>query len=302
MIKLRNDEYSAIITPTRGANCISLRNEKYNAVILREPKNEHKIDNPYLYGMPILYPVNRIENGSFSFEGKKYQFPVNEPETNCSLHGILHESKFKIVEKNESRVKCVFEGQNIGFPHNYLVEITYELSDKGLKQTVKITNNSKENMPNFLGFHTTFNIPFISNSNPEDIRIFAEIDREIERGKNYLPTGKILPYDKITEKFNCGAFKPFEKVISRHCKTRKNGKIELWDIKNKLKIIYKTDEKFRYRLFYNGNASEYFCLEPMTCTVNCQNMKNDRKKYGFDYIKPYETKKYISEIYLEETE
>lgn len=302
MTELSFGDYTALINPQRGANCISLRNKKYNAVILREPKSEKKIENPYLYGMPILYSVNRIENGTFYFEGRKYKFPINEPKTNCSLHGELHKSEFTITEKSISRVKCVFEGQELGYPHNFLVEIIYELSDKGLKQTAKITNNSKENMPNFLGFHTTFNIPFICDSNPENIRIFAETENEIERGKNYLPTGKILPCDKITEKINKGTLKPFEKMLSRHYKIRNNGKIEIRDIKNKVRLIYKTDEKFGYRLFYNGDAKEYFCLEPMTCTVNCQNIKGNRKSYGFDYIKPYETKKYISEIYLEETE
>ena len=30
-----------------------------------------------------------------------------------------------------------------------------------------------------------------------------------------------------------------------------------------LKKVYENDEKFAYRLIYNGDANEYICLEPM---------------------------------------
>lgn len=86
-----------------------MRNSKYNAIILREPNKSGVLDNPYLYGMPILYPANRISGGSFRFEGRIYKFPINEPGTNCHLHGILHEMEFKITENDTNFVKCVFE-------------------------------------------------------------------------------------------------------------------------------------------------------------------------------------------------
>ena len=59
-----------------GANCISLTHETHRAVILREPDYEKKLDNPYLYGMPLLFPANRISGGRFYFKGREYCFPV----------------------------------------------------------------------------------------------------------------------------------------------------------------------------------------------------------------------------------
>ena len=67
------DGYEAYINLSRGANCISLR--KNDFTILREPPQNYDLDNPYLYGMPILFPVNRIEGAEFEFEGRHYQFP-----------------------------------------------------------------------------------------------------------------------------------------------------------------------------------------------------------------------------------
>lgn len=300
--KLQAGDYTALINSERGANCISLRNSKYDAVILREPNKSGVLDNPYLYGMPILYPANRISGGSFRFEGRIYKFPINEQETNCHLHGMLHEMEFEITESDTSFVKCVFEKPYLDFPHSFRIEMTYRLSAEGLEQRTKITNLSEENMPNFLGFHTTFNIPFIEGTAAEDVRLYAEIGNEIERDRNYLPTGKLLSDDDVIEKINSGEFMPLEKVISRHCKEKKGGRIELTDIKQGIKLIYENDEKFGWRLFYNGSADGYICLEPMTCMANCQNSPFDRTYAGFDSIAPHSSKEYISKIYLEENE
>lgn len=301
-VKLQAGDNIALINPERGANCISLRNSKYKAIILRELNKSGVLDNPYLYGMPILYPANRISGGCFEFEGKTYRFPINEPETNCHLHGMLHEMEFEITESGTSFVKCVFEKPYLEFPHSFRIEMTYKLSADGLEQRTKITNLSEENMPNFLGFHTTFNVPFLEGALAEDVRLYAEIGNEIERDRNYLPTGKLLSYDDVAEKMNIGEFMPLEKVISRHCRAKKGGRIELTDIKQGIKLIYENDEKFGWRLFYNGSSDGYICLEPMTCMANCQNSPFDCTYAGFDSIAPHSSKEYISKIYLEENE
>lgn len=301
MITIKYGDYTAVINPERGANCISLRNSRYNAEILREPPADVVLDNPYLYGMPILYPANRISGGSFLFEGRTYSFPINEPKTNCHLHGILHCTEFETAECNESLVKCVFERPYLDFPHSFRIEITYILSENGLMQKTEITNLSENNMPNILAFHTTFNVPFINGSSYEDIRMFAEVGYEIERDKStYLPTGRILPCDEVTSKIRSGELMPLESVMSRHYRAEKNGRIELSDTKRGIKLVYENDEKFGWRLFYNGKAGSYICLEPMTGIANCPNAPFDRIESGFDVIPPDSSKIYISRIYLKE--
>ena len=111
IVKIKSQQYVAKINVSRGANCISLRNAKYDAWILREPNYSAPLDNPYLYGMPILYPVNRISNGAFEFEGRKYRFPINEPNTGCHLHGIIHEACFTIEKQTENFLSCKYFSQ-----------------------------------------------------------------------------------------------------------------------------------------------------------------------------------------------
>ncbi len=299
IIEIKKGDYTAKINLSRGANCISLRNSKYQAKILREPDYSTELDNPYLYGMPILYPVNRISGGKFEFEGREYTFPVNEPSTNCHIHGELHKTEFKPVESGEDFVVCEYNSGNgyLEFPHRFKIRMEYRLGDDGFYQETRVENLSDKNMPNFLGYHTTFNIPFVVGSHSEDIVVLCRVGDEIERNMSvYLPTGNILPADEVTNKLNEGSFNPFEKVLSRHYKINEGNQIEISDKGKRIKVVYENDEKFNFRLIYNGNADEYICLEPMNCMANCQNSPFDRDYAGFDYIKPGESKTYTSKI------
>ena len=105
--EIKNDLVTAKINLSRGANLISFVDCRYDASVLREPDYDN-LDNPYLYGMPILFPVNRISKGKFVFQGRTYSFPINEPDTGCHLHGILHDKEFTITEQREDYLKCEY--------------------------------------------------------------------------------------------------------------------------------------------------------------------------------------------------
>ncbi len=299
IVRITYEDYSAEINLNRGGNCVSLKNKKYNADILHSGGD---CDNPYVCGMPILFPANRISNGEFDFEGRKYIFPINEPTTICHLHGFLHTARFELVQKTESFVKCRYNSDELYkfFPHEFRIEITHLLSDNGLLQEVCVANLSDTDMPVLLGFHTTFNIPFIPGESGKNIRVLSELDKEIERDGRHLPNGNILAVDEISELLNNGQFVPFGNSISRHYKSGKNGKIEIIDTKNRLKIIYDTDKKFGWRLLYKPVDSNYICIEPQNCMVDCMNTSAKGIYGNYDYISPKTCKKYVSKIYIEE--
>ena len=301
IIGIHFGDYRAKIDCSRGANCISLQNDRFRANILREPKSYQR-DNPYLYGMPILFPVNRISDGCFAFEGRTYQFPINEPDTGCHLHGFLHEMPFVVAEHGDNFVRCVFEEPYMDFPHRFRIDMRYVLSNSGLEHRTRITNLSETNMPVLVGFHTTFNICFLKHAKKENIRVFAEISQQIQRNmETYLPTGSILPPDSVTESLRNGTFAFSNKGISRHYRVEGMGRMELLDRESGIKLIYENDSSFPWRLFYSENGEEYICLEPMSCMVNCPNAPFAREKTGFAYIEPYKTKEYVSKIYLQES-
>lgn len=302
VVTLSNGNYTARIDLDAGANCISLRNAEYDAILLREPIDLGRQDNPFLYGMPILFPVNRISNGRFVFEGREYSFHVNEEKTGCHLHGTLYKSAFSLKEADESKAIFTYHAYEAqpyhGFPHEFEVCIEYELTENGLRQTVRIKNLSSENMPVMLGFHTTFNALFTEQSRPENIFVRVPIAEEYERNmENYLPTGKIPELDSVSRSLESGQFNPFLTPVSRHYRGASKNMV-IYDAGRDLSLIYENDDKYPFRLIYNGNADGYICLEPQTCIVNSPNAPFSREFGGFDWLPSGKSKSYTSRIYL----
>ena len=301
---LHYGDYIAVIDTAHGANCISLRNTRYNARILREPVAPYgEWDNPYLYGMPLLFPVNRISGGCFFFEGREYRFPVNEPATGCHLHGTLHAAPFRELEHDERHTVCAFRakaGEYLGFPHDFEVRLIYELSDGGLSVTAEVYNRSSLNMPVFLGFHTTFQTQFCAESRPDAVRARVAVAKEYERDMTtYLPTGKMPPPDEVTRALDAGRFVPIRTPISRHYRAA-DGVMRLSDEDLGLSVVYESGENLPFRLIYCGGEAGSICLEPQTCLANCQNSPFSREENGFSHIAPSECAVYRTKIYIEE--
>lgn len=297
IVELNYNDYIAKIDTDNGATCISLKNTKYNASLLRECEGEKS--TPYLYGMPILFPANRIETGAFKFEGREYKFPVTEERTNCFIHGNLCQRKFNVLSQTENTLECFYVADKTnpyyGFANEFKIMLHYMLCDDGLLLNTKIINLSSFSMPVLLGFHTTFNVPFINGANKDDVLIYTDIDFEIERNENYLPTGKISK-DKFVKMLNKGSFETAKNPISKHCFAKSSGKMVMYDKGKNVSLVYENDEKFKYRLLYNGDGKEFICLEPQTNFVNFFKAKKPKDIPYFDVILPSGTKVYVSKL------
>lgn len=294
MIQLNCADFSAIIDENHGANCVSLRNERLGIAILKEHD-----ENPYLMGMPVLFPVNRIADGKFVFEGRTYTFPINEPRTNCHIHGTLHQLPFTVLEKKDDKVVLEFvaseDAPYMLFPHAFRFQITYILRENGLEQITRIKNESNENMPVMLGYHTTFQLPFSKHSKTENCRIRADVSDHYERrlDVDYLPTGEVLPKDRIDEALVEGNF--LRENISRLQRSAGAGLLSIEDQSVGFCVEYTNDTKFQFRLLYS-HGEDFICLEPNTCIPNCLNMNVEDD--GFAFIQPGQTEEYASSIVL----
>lgn len=297
MIRLHCGDMCAVIDEQHGANCVSLKNDNLGVSIVKE-----KDTNPYLIGMPVLFPVNRISSGCFLFEGRTYSFPINEPQTGCHIHGTLHDTPFGVIAQDTCRAVFRYTATEqhpyLSFPHAFSITITYCLTAYVLEQTITIQNHSDKNMPVMLGLHTTFNLPFSKGSHARNCRVRADIGEHYERrlGEDFLPTGHVLCADDVDIQLTKGDFIPTSKKISRLQRTAGEGIMSITDKKANLCVEYQNDVKYKFRLLYNGNADSYICLEPNTCIANCLNTNIEDN--GFDYVEPNSCKQYTSRIIL----
>ena len=211
-VEFSKGDYTALLISSVGANLVRLANTKLGVEILRTP-TEEEIETfksrPQIFGLPLLFPPNRIENGRYEFEGRTYQYPITIEKEQNYHHGIIKGEPFvvsKIEEDDEQvKVECRYYSNVANdaiykdFPHAFKCKIVYKLSAKGLKQEVVFSNRSEQNMPVGVGFHTPIVIPF-AGGDAADYRMRVAVGEQVELSERNLPTGNKLPLNETWSK------------------------------------------------------------------------------------------------------
>lgn len=294
---LRQKNIYAIIDLTHGATCTDFFDEENKITVL------YSSNDRFLRGVPILFPANRISGGSFTAGDHTYTLPIAEERTGCALHGEMNILPFSVVSQSESKVCCrrEFKGDYPGFPQHFFVEIIYEITENTLIQTLRINNYSNIPLPLLFGFHTTFAIPFCSKSSADDIRLYADVDRFIERGSDYLPIDAKYLSDDFSLSLQKGeAILP--QSISCHYRAGKNGDMTIFDARTGVLIRYEPDKAFRYRMIFTSDRDNYLCLEPQMCVTDAPNAPLDKEYTFVPLLSQGEKAEYISKISIEKTD
>ena len=289
IITLKSSAFTADINLTRGANCIRLRHLPSGTAILREP-DYAALDNPFLYGMPVLFPANRISGASFPWNGRQIALPLNEPATGCHIHGTLHETPFALESADETSLTALYrstaDAPCAAFPFAFTLRLRYTLDDAGLTLAAEITNDGAETMPLPLAFHTTFNA--------DGALLQDAVAEAWERDENYLPTGRVMPLDDAARAIRAGSYAAGCEAISRLYRVTGRRTTLTYD---KLKVVYENDEAYRWRLTFSSGAG-FICLEPMTNFVDALNA--DPTGMGMPKpLAPGETRTLRSRIFVE---
>ena len=156
-----NGDY-AVINLQTGASLIELNLAGLSLIDLPGSNNHPLESNPY-HPSALLTPwVNRVRNGNYSFKGKNYQLPINEPALGNAIHGLLARKSFTLVKQSSSSVtlKHEYKGEEPNYPFPFQFQYTYTLSDSGaLEVTFKAKNTGKGPLPFACGWHPYFSFP-----------------------------------------------------------------------------------------------------------------------------------------------
>ena len=210
-VEFSKGEYTALLIPEMGANLVRLANTRLGAEILRTPgpgEIETFRSRPQVFGLPILFPPNRIADGRYVFEGRTYQYPITIERERNYHHGVLKSEAFLVSKAREMDREVMIECRyyaNAGndavyrdFPHEFKCKITYRLTAEGLEQEVVFFNRSETRMPLGVGFHTPLTIPFAGGIDADYVMRLA-VGEEVELDGRNLPTGRRLP---LSEQFS----------------------------------------------------------------------------------------------------
>ncbi len=168
----------AVIQEQTGASLIELNLAGLSLIDLPGSKNHPLESNPY-HPSALLTPwVNRVRNGNYSFKGKNYQLPINEPALGNAIHGLLARKSFTLVKQSSSSVtlKHEYKGEEPNYPFPFQFQYTYTLTDSGaLEVTFEAKNTGSGSLPFACGWHPYFSFP---DTTVDDLEInFKPISR-----------------------------------------------------------------------------------------------------------------------------
>jgi aldose 1-epimerase len=138
--------------------------------------------------MLIPWP-NRLQDGSYEFEGRRHQLPLNEPEHSNAIHGLVRWVAWHVREQEPHRVVL---GHALhpqpGYPFSLDVEIAYELSADGLKIRTSATNTGAAACPYGSGAH-----PYLTlgAERIDDVRLHVPATSVLRSDDRGIPTGSV---------------------------------------------------------------------------------------------------------------
>lgn len=117
-------------------------------------------ENPY-HPSALLSPwVNRVRNGNYSFEGRNYQLPINEPYLGNAIHGLLARKPFDIsLEASKATLTHQYDAEEKAYPFPFEMQLTYSFSaDNSFQLQFQAKNTGSGNMPFACGWHPYFRL------------------------------------------------------------------------------------------------------------------------------------------------
>jgi len=304
-VLLETNVYEAILVPSMGANLIKLYNKEKQVDILRTPTKEDMetfLSRPQIFGVPLLFPPNRIEDGMYTFEGKKYVYPITIPAQHNYHHGILKSQVFNVTRTHISaktvEVEASFFSNRINrdifvnFPHEFICTMKFVLSDTEMTQTVTFTNLGTERMPLGVGYHTPIRLPFTKGSDKSDYKLRLSAGKRWELSERSLPTGNILNLSAEESLLRGDGLNPTGKPIEIALTDEailEDGKpyhgAILINTKENISVYYEVDSQFKHwTLWNNGGEVDWVCPEPQTWAINAPNLKLPAETTGFQAV------------------
>lgn len=148
---------------------------------------------PFEYGMYPMGPwAGRLRDNAVVFRGVRHQLPANYGQ--WAMHGTLALQPAEVLAQEADRdvARLVARiADHPGWPWPMTVDIEWELRERCLTTTITV-NAPEDELPAVVGWHPWFRRQ-LDFGRPLEWTLAAT--QRAERGEDYLPTGRLLPFD-----------------------------------------------------------------------------------------------------------
>jgi aldose 1-epimerase len=222
----------------------------------------------------LLIPwPNRLQGGSYEFDGRTHRLPLTEPERGNAIHGLVRWSSWTVAERAPDRVvvRHVIHPQP-GYPFEVDVRVHYALLPTGLTVTTTATNVGAEACPYGNGAH-----PYLTLGTPtvDSIVLRAPGRSVLVSDDDGIPTGTIAvagtEYDFLEPRPIGSA-----KLDNAYTELERDGDVASVDLQHETSgagVTVWLDQAYRYVMIFSGDPlpdvnRRSLAVEPMTCPPN----------------------------------
>jgi aldose 1-epimerase len=155
-----------------------------------------------LYSGVVMAPwSSRIEAGKWTLpDGTQLEVPINEPDRNNALHGLVYNQSFSVKRSSSSSVELVIDIEpSAGYPFMLRLGVSYELEDGELYSSFAVKNIGDSKTPFGIGFHPYLSTDFAG----ENVTIRCEAETVFALNQNMIATGR-MPASQSPKDLNAG--------------------------------------------------------------------------------------------------
>jgi aldose 1-epimerase len=253
---------------------------------------EHK---PTRSGFPILFPFpNRIRDGRFTWNGKNYQLPTNDPSGKNAIHGFATKKPWRVIAEGADTesgwVTAQFTGSKDApetldlWPTDYQLAVTYRLQVHSLEVLAEVSNPGQKVLPWGLGYHPYFALSLFGGP---DAQVGIRANRYWELGEN-LPTGRRLPVDGSHDLRAGQAYRDLhlDDVFTDLAHETSDLAIVGWVSHKNRRLEMHASGIFREIVGFTPPHREAVCLEPYTCATDAINLEQKGVDAGWRVLQP----------------
>lgn len=260
------------LVPERGACVLDLVFDGHS--ILDGYKSPQELDSNRWSKNVVLFPFpNRLQDGRYEWEGKTYQFPINDSRTENALHGFGATRPMRInqveLSPEGATIGCehLYQGDDPSYPFPFTFNVQFSIDQRNqLTVMMAFQNDGTTALPAGFGWHPYFEL----GEKVDNLLVQFPPSQLVGVDDRMLPNGKRYDYDQFedlkklgaTTLDNCFALQTDRVEAAVHVHGEK-GKIRYWQETG--------ENKYNFLQVFTPPYRTAIALEPMTCNIDAFN-------------------------------
>ena len=224
-------------------------------------------------GQVLLPWPNRLEDGSYEWDGERHQLPLDEPDHRNAIHGLVRWAGWAPAVVEPARVVMTHTlHPRRGFPFRLELAIEYTLSDEGLSVRTSATNAGSAPCPFGCGMH-----PYLTLGTPvvDPLVLHVPARSVLHANERGLPTGR----GSVEGELDFRSARPIGDTVLDHAFTDLErdddglARVQVREPASGAALTLWVDAAYGYTMVFTGDPlpdvnRRSLAVEPMTCPPN----------------------------------